>query len=279
MKIEFFNCPRPLDIASVKLPETPEFVNYKPDFELINSSISRFKQYPNVLIVAHGGSITSFYGFYHALKYQAKKNAYFLSTVDPDYIFELKKDLKPENTFVIAISKSGENITQIEMTAQFADYPMMIVTGKSSSLRAFGEKIKAQIVMHPPIGGRYTGLTEVGLLPAVICGLEAEKLFKGAKQFYQLYEKDNLAWKCASVFLPAGTVRLRRCVYAFLRAQFVSFKQPHRAALPRKFWEKRDGPNLLCPRSSGKPAPYQPEIFRGQEKHLRIFHFQRQLYA
>jgi glucose-6-phosphate isomerase len=200
MKIEFFNCPRPLDIASVKLPETPEFVNYKPDFELINSSISRFKQYPNVLIVAHGGSITSFYGFYHALKYQAKKNAYFLSTVDPDYIFELKKDLKPENTFVIAISKSGENITQIEMTAQFADYPMMIVTGKSSSLRAFGEKIKAQIVMHPPIGGRYTGLTEVGLLPAVICGLEAEKLFKGAKQFYQLYEKDNLAWKCASVF-------------------------------------------------------------------------------
>ncbi len=82
---------------------------------------------------------------------------------------------------------------------QFADYPMLVITGKSSSLRAIGEKLGAQVAMHPPIGGRYTGLTEVALLPAAITGLEVEKIYEGAQQFYHLYDQDNLAWKAASV--------------------------------------------------------------------------------
>jgi len=199
MKLEFYNCPQPGDIKEAKLPETPEFVNYQPDFELIKTISKEHQQYPNILIIAHGGSLTSFYGYYYALKYQAKKNAYFLSTVDPDYIFELKQKLKPEDTLVISISKSGETTTQIEMLMQFANYPLLFITGKSSALRAIGEKLKAKIILHPAIGGRYTGLTEVALAPAGIAGLNVENLFSGAKKFYDLYKKDNLAWKAASV--------------------------------------------------------------------------------
>ena len=100
MKLEFYNCPKPAYIESVKFPEVPEFVKYLPDFDLMKKIADEYQQYPNILIIAHGGSITSFYGFYNALKYQAKKNAYFLSTTDPDYIFELKQTLKPEKTLV-----------------------------------------------------------------------------------------------------------------------------------------------------------------------------------
>lgn len=181
------------------LPETPEFVKYSPDFDLIKQISNQYQQYPNILIIGHGGSITSFYGIYNALKEQAKKQAYFLSTVDPDYIWELKKELKPDNTLVIAISKSGETTTQIEALTQFAGYPLLIITGKNSPLRVIGEKLGAKIVLHPKIGGRFTGLTEVGLLPAGICGLDAASLYKGAHTFYYLYEKDNLAWRAAEV--------------------------------------------------------------------------------
>jgi len=93
--------------------------------------------------------------------------------------------LKPENTLVIAISKSGEDTTQIEMMMQFLNYPILIVTGKNTPLRAMAEKLKLPIAIHPPIGGRYTGLTEVGLLPAGIAGLDVEGLYKGAKHFLQ----------------------------------------------------------------------------------------------
>lgn len=200
MDLSFYNCPQPAKMDVSVLPEEPEFVSYEPDFALMAKYQVAFKSFKNVLIIAHGGSITSFYGFYHALNYQARKQVYFLSTTDPDYIFELKSKLKIQDTLVIAISKSGETVTQIEALMQFVAYPLLIITGKSSPLRAIGEKLKAKIAMHPPIGGRYTGLTEVALMPAAICGLDVKGLFSGAKNFYEQYQKDNLAWQAASVF-------------------------------------------------------------------------------
>ncbi|MCL5666976.1 MAG: hypothetical protein M1383_04375 [Patescibacteria group bacterium] len=215
MKLEFYNCPKPEEMPgknnlSPTLPlkgeggaallEKPEFVKYVPDLQKINKIASEHAQYQNILIIGHGGSVNPFYGLYEALKYQAKKQVFILNTVDPDYIFELKQKLQPENTLVIPISKSGETVTLMEALAQFLNYPLLFITGKSSPLRAIAEKIKAPTVFHPPIGGRYTGLTEVALLPLAIAGIGAEDVYQGAKNFYQLYEKDNLAWRAASTF-------------------------------------------------------------------------------
>lgn len=200
MKLEFYNTPKPEKMDAGRLPQEPEFLTYRPDFKLIEDFARNYQKYQNLLIIGNGGSITSFYGFYNALKYQAKKSVYFLTTLDPDYIFELKKTLTPETTLVMSISKSGENTMQLEMTAPFFDYPMLVVTGKSSPLRALAEKLQLDIVTHPTIGGRYTGLTEVGLLPAAVVGLDAEGLYKGAGEIYNFYSRDNLAWRAASVF-------------------------------------------------------------------------------
>ncbi len=199
MKLEFFNCPKPEVMDESKLPETPLFMTYEPDFTLMEKYKEEYKDVKNLLIIAHGGSITSFYGYYHALEYQTTKKAYFLSTTDPDYIYQLKQELKPAETLVIAISKSGETTTQIEALMQFLEYPILIVTGKSSPLRAIGEKLNAKIILHPPIGGRYTGLTEVGLLPAALCGLDVRGLYEGAQKFYRQYKTENEAWRAASV--------------------------------------------------------------------------------
>src|SRR5579863_524463 len=129
MKLEFYNCPQPVDITSVKLPETPEFVKYRPDFELIKKYQKQFETFKNILIVGHGGSINCFTAEYYPLRYQSQKEVYILNTTDPDYIFELKQKLKPVDTLVIAISKSGENTTQIEEMMAFAKYAMLIMTG------------------------------------------------------------------------------------------------------------------------------------------------------
>jgi glucose-6-phosphate isomerase len=200
MKLEFYNCPEPEKVGSVTLPEKPEFVSYVPDFELLEKYEKEFGKYENVIVIAHGGSISPFMGIHGALKYQAKKNVYFLSTVDPDYIFDLKKQLKPENTLVLSISKSGENTTQLEETMPFSNYPVVVVTGKSSPLRAIAEKMKWQVIIHPPIGGRYTGLTEVNLLAAAIAGIDVRGLFEGGKKWFEQYDTDNLAFRAASVF-------------------------------------------------------------------------------
>lgn len=201
MNLQFYNCPKPQEFSAKILPkEKPLFVNYKPDFGLLKKLAEENQKYQNILIVAHGGSINPLYGIYNALKYQAKKNVYFLNTVDPDYIFELKQKLSISDTLVISISKSGENTTQLEETMPFSEYPILVVTGKKSPLRAIAEKMKWQVLEHPAIGGRYTGLTEVNLLGAAIAGIDVEALWQGGQFFYKQYEKDNLAWKAASVF-------------------------------------------------------------------------------
>ncbi len=101
MKLEFYNCPKPEEMDSRRslsltptqgwndnfvLPKDVGFLKYVPDFQLIDQCARAYGRYRNLLIIGHGGSVTSFYGFYHALKYQANKQVFFLSTVDPDYI-------------------------------------------------------------------------------------------------------------------------------------------------------------------------------------------------
>ncbi len=122
-----------------------------------------------------------------------------MSTTDPDYISELKQRLNPKDTLVLAISKSGETTTQIEALLQFADYPLLFITDENSPLAQIGKKLGAQIIDHPPIGGRFTGFTEVALLPALLCGLDARGIYEGGRSILKLYKEDNPAWQAASV--------------------------------------------------------------------------------
>lgn len=200
MRLEFFNTPEAQNFDSSILPQADAaFLSYNPNWQAVKEAVKQNEKYKNILVIGHGGSITSFMGMYEAFKSTATKQAYFLSSVDPDYIAELKAKINPEDTLVVAISKSGETTTQIEALMQFTDYPLLFVTGKGSALEKIAEKLKAQVFEHPPIGGRYTAFTEVGVLPAMLCGLPVEEMHAGAKEMYSLYKKDNLAWKAASV--------------------------------------------------------------------------------
>ena len=199
MKIEFYNCPEPQEINAHTLPDAPAFLSYVPNFAEIQNIADQYGSYKNLLIVGHGGSFTSFYGMYHALREQSTKQVYVLNTVDPDYIAELKNSLTPEDTLVIAISKSGETVTQIEAVLQFTDYPLLFITAAVGPLAELAEKLSAKVVLHPPISGRFTGLTEVALLPAALCGFGIVALHKSARSVYEQFGLQNDASKAASI--------------------------------------------------------------------------------
>lgn len=201
MKIQFYNSPEPQSFNIALLPsELPAFLAYEPDWAKMETAVQKYAHIKNILIIAHGGSLTGFYGLYESLKSLATKKAYFLQTVDPDYIYELKQKLSPEDTLVIPISKSGENSTQIEAFLQFQDYPLLFVTGEGSPLYHIAEALGKDIFIHPTIGGRYTGFTEVLLLPALLCGLPAKEFFEGGRAMHKTFSSQNEAWDLASVF-------------------------------------------------------------------------------
>ncbi|MBP9686200.1 MAG: hypothetical protein KBD66_00165 [Candidatus Doudnabacteria bacterium] len=200
MNIEFYNCPSPEQFETKILPkEKPLFVEYRPDFALIDMIAREYGHYSNVLVIGHGGSVSAFAGIFGALKEQATKQAYILDTVDADYIHALRQKLTPENTVVIACSKSGQTVTQLEALSSFMSFPLVCITESASSLGQVAQKMSARVVPHPPIGGRFTGLTEVALIPAALCGFDVAALYAGGAEVLRQYDGGGLAWKAASV--------------------------------------------------------------------------------
>jgi glucose-6-phosphate isomerase len=195
MHLEFSNIPV-FEPKTLNLPD-PAFLSYKPNFRNLKALWQEFGHFKNILVIGHGGSVTSFMAMYHTA--QTHKNIKVLSTIDPDYIQKLKNQLKPEETLVIGISRSGETVTQIEALLQFSNYPLLFITQPGSVLEKIGQKLNAKIVTHPPIGGRFTGLTEVALAPAAIVGLNVEKIYQGAEEVYAKYSENNYSLQLAQI--------------------------------------------------------------------------------
>ena len=130
-----------------------------------------------IRIIGMGGSILGTEAIYDFLKYKIKKNFIFINNIQPNY-----KKPKNENKIVnIVVSKSGNTLETISNTNILIkkNQKNIFITGENNSyLREQAQKLKAEIVNHNNfIGGRYSVLSEVGMLPAELMGLN-EKKFK-----------------------------------------------------------------------------------------------------
>ena len=150
-------------------------INYKNSYN--KKTISKLKKYHHVRIIGMGGSILGTESIYDFLKNKIKKSFYFINNLEPDNnSYEKKK--KHIN---LIISKSGntlETISNANIFIRKNDKNIFITEDKKSYLMSLAEKLKAEIVHHNNyIGGRYSVLSEVGMLPAELMGLN-EKNFK-----------------------------------------------------------------------------------------------------
>ncbi len=199
MQIKFYNTPEPEEFRDIS-HDRPNFLDYKPDFVLLNKLQHKYSSYKKMIVIGHGGSITTFAGLFGALKSKSTKQVFLVSTNDPDYLSEVKKETNPHDTIVVAVSKSGETVTQLEAILQFVDYPMVIITGAAGPLAEIAHKLNAETVVHPPIGGRFSGFTEATLVPAALCGFDCEKIYNGGQAVLQQFNETNPAFQAASIF-------------------------------------------------------------------------------
>jgi glucose-6-phosphate isomerase len=125
-------------------------------------------------IIAMGGSTLGAQAIYDFLKKKIKRNFIF---VDNLKAFENKKIKKNHNNLII--SKSGnttETIVNANILIKKKDKNLFITEKKKSYLSLLAKKLKAEVVNHNNyIGGRYSVLSEVGMLPAELMGLNYKK--------------------------------------------------------------------------------------------------------
>ena len=150
-------------------------VNYKYSYS--NTIIQKFKKYKNLTLIGMGGSILGSQAIYDFLKYKIKKKVFFINNLDNSNLENYKKI----NNLNLIISKSGNTLETISNSNIFikkSDKNIFITENTNNYLFNLGKKLKAEIIEHKNyIGGRYSVLSEVGMLPAQLMGL-SEKKFK-----------------------------------------------------------------------------------------------------
>jgi len=124
----------------------------------------------------------------------ARARVRFLDNLDPMSFEGALSRSDPKTARFLAISKSGTTPETMMQTLTAADllkragvselrhHFAVITEAKPSPLRQFAETIGCAIVEHPAgIGGRYSVLSVVGLLPAMLMGLDAKAVRAGAR--------------------------------------------------------------------------------------------------
>ena len=153
--------------------------SYQNNFE--KKKILKYKKATNFRIIGMGGSSLGANAIYDFLKKKIKKNFLFVDNLQTN----IKVDNKKKYTNLI-ISKSGntiETIINANILIKKKDKNIFITENKNSYLHLLANKLKAEIIHHNNyIGGRYSVLSEVGMIPSELMGLNSSKF----KQFNNL---------------------------------------------------------------------------------------------
>jgi glucose-6-phosphate isomerase len=171
----------------------------RDDLAALEAHADRFARFEHVVVMGSGGSSLSGKTLV-ALKDQGfgpapgRPKLWFIDNVDPATFAALLDRLPLDRTGFIPISKSGgtpETIAAfLALTgaveaklgkAALASNVMAITEPVDNPLRRLATSMGCTILEHDPkVGGRYSALSLVGMLPAMIAGLDCAAVREGA---------------------------------------------------------------------------------------------------
>ena len=144
--------------------------------------ISEYKKFLNIRIIGMGGSILGSEAIYNFLKKKIKKKITFVNNLNSNASYFKDKNINLN----LIISKSGntlETILNVNTLIKKKDKNIIITENEDNYLRSLAKDLEAEVVDHKNfVGGRYSVLSEVGMLPAELMNLNEGKF----KQFNQL---------------------------------------------------------------------------------------------
>ena len=152
--------------------------NYKDKFD--KSFLNKIKKKKNYRLLGMGGSTLGSQAIYQFFGNIVKNNFEFIDNL------QSKKNFNKKKYTNLIISKSGntiETIVNANILIKKKDANYFITENKKNYLHLLAKQLKADVIEHNNfIGGRYSVLSEVGMLPAELMGLKS----KNFRQFNSL---------------------------------------------------------------------------------------------
>ncbi len=232
--------------------------NYKFNFNF--KSLKNFKRYNSLVIIGMGGSIMGTEAIYNFFKNKIKKKVYFLNNIDIEQIKSIKKTLNFKKTLFIVTSKSGNtietlaNIFYLKVLSKNKNNIVIISEKKNNHLFSISKKMNLFYVEHKnSVGGRYSVLSEVGIIPSYLFGLNIKKLRNNLSNC--LFGKDEYFLKSSSIKLA---ILLNKTKYKSL-----VFKNYEPSAEKFLFWCQQ----LIAESLGKKGKGFFPVISNGPKDH------------
>jgi glucose-6-phosphate isomerase len=148
-----------------------------------------------IAIIGIGGSTLGTYAIYNFMKYNKqhnkslKKELFFFESTDPVNLNGTLAQLKLKDTLFIVISKSGTTIETISIFKYLMSITkidksnLLVITEDDSKLNTFAKANDINSFEIPKnVGGRFSVLSNVGLVPLYLAGFNIDELLKGAKK-------------------------------------------------------------------------------------------------
>jgi glucose-6-phosphate isomerase len=171
-----------------------------------------------IAVIGIGGSTLGTYAIYNFMKYNKqnsktlKKELFFFESTDPVNLNGTLSQLNLEDTLFIVISKSGTTIETISIFKYLMSITkidksnLLVITENDSKLNTFAKANDINSFEIPKnVGGRFSVLSNVGLVPLYLAGFNIDELLKGAKNistsFFEQHELyDHLIKKARTYY-------------------------------------------------------------------------------
>lgn len=219
LKLQFDSKNRNLPLSDAAVQAKQTYLGRKDQFgyaqlpylsEQLLAEIEDAKKYAagmeTFVLIGIGGSDLGARAIVNALLSQYQKQIYFCGdTTDPKSLLDLSAELDLSKTLFLVISKSGNTIEQGTSFLYFRElittqlgkdavtkHIMFLTDPETGTLRKLARE-QGYPTMNIPsnVGGRYSVLSSVGMLPASLIGTDVSKFLAGAKDMSELINSSD----------------------------------------------------------------------------------------
>lgn len=165
-----------------------------------------FQSKKSFVQVGMGGSILGAMMLIKALPPKNNRQFHFLDNIDPDLVAQILKNICLSETLFFIVSKSGNTVETLALFSiltefltqngfdqtQWKNFFVFCSDNEQNELMSLGKKYAISRVSLPAnIGGRFSILTSVGILPALFAGISVPALFEGCEKIKPLIFEEN----------------------------------------------------------------------------------------
>ncbi len=169
-----------------------DFNNYNKTLNVLNKNfiidpkikqLHKFNKYKKIAVIGMGGSILGAEAIYNFFQKKIKNKFYFFNDINETKLLNFINNEKLSDILFIIISKSGNTIETLANTFSLNiikknSKNIIIISEKSNNyLFNMSKRLNLFFIEHKKfIGGRYSVLSETGIVPSYFMGANIKKL-------------------------------------------------------------------------------------------------------